>query len=142
MTSSYLVVKLPHNFRTYIFVLICSAPSKLSTMPTLKVQVILKCLKSYFRNDFGRHWQEIMVAKDGSGKSGKSSKVFSLVQFVLSRIRLKWGWVLDNPVSKMATRTPAPVTPRSHRISACKKRSKNFYILLYFHLGKCLVLLF
>ena len=47
-----------------------------------------------------------------------SSRVFSLVQFVLSRIRLKCGWVFDNPVSKMATRTPEPVTPLSQRISA------------------------
>jgi len=48
-----------------------------------------------------------------------SSRVFSLVQLVLSRIRLKCGCVLERPVSKIATLTPAPVTPRSHKISAC-----------------------
>lgn len=44
-----------------------------------------------------------------------SSRVFSLVQFVLSfnRPRLKCGWSVARPVSKMATFTPAPTKHRA-----------------------------
>jgi len=48
-----------------------------------------------------------------------SSRVFSLVQLVLSLIFLKWGWDFASPVSNTATFTPRPVTPILHNTSAC-----------------------
>lgn len=66
-----------------------------------------------------------------------SSKVFSLVQFVRSLMRLKWGCDFERPVSNTATLTPAPVMKlKLHMKMSSKSKVTNWYEIASDIIGK------